>query len=499
MEKCYDFFAEEFCYKDFLELLDSFENGHPSILMLLNTLNASYGYRETIEKDKLIYLIKEIIVNMNILINDFRSMRLVSGEYNFNTEFFIPRDDLKEITKCVGPEISMLKESIYPLYKMLNDYLNNIVGDDEVNGETDYKTVSDYIAKLKDTFDMLDKFLESSRFFAKVLEVDSNYEDFKLRTVPLNVGELVNEHMLKEVKSTTFLSATLRIENSFSRIKKHLGQEKANEFFIPPVFDLKKRTKIFALRDMGRYDEPSYIKNVAKFIFETSQKLSGHMLVLFNNNARRNAVAQELEMLIRGTKIEVHSNKKSIGALNDKNRQVIILGSQGFFEGIDIPGDALNCVMLDKLPNYSPEYPILRAITTYQNKMYRDVNYPQLCIKVKQIYGRLIRSIYDYGYFIILDPGENKFTIRNIERDLGGPNIEMEFSKNVLARIDNDYNNWTKENLNMIVSRMRKDKVDIKDKFNDESKKYKMFWELCNVENGIYYFENINYKLNGRL
>ena len=65
--------------------------------------------------------------------------------------------------------------------------------------------------------------------------------------------------------------------------------------------------------------------------------------------------------------------------------------------------------------------------------------------------------------------------------------------------LDNDYNNWTKENLNMIVSRMRKDKVDIKDKFNDESKKYKMFWELCNVENGIYYFENINYKLNGRL
>lgn len=499
MEKCYDFFAEEFCYKEFLELLDTIENGHPSIIMLLNSLNLSYGYRETIEKDKLVYLVKEIIVNMNIILNDFRSMRLVSGEYNFNTEFFVPRDDLKGITKAVGPEISMLKESIYPLYKMLNDYLNNIVGDDEVSGETDYKTVSDYISKIKGTFDMLDKFLESSRFFAKILEVDSKYEDFKLRTVPLNVGELVNEHMLKDVKSTTFLSATLRIENSFSRIKKHLGQEKAKEFLIPSVFNLRKRTKIFALKDMGRYDEPSYIKNVSKFIFETSEKLHGHMLVLFNNNARRNSVAEELEMLIRGTKIEVHTNKKSIGALNDKNRQVIILGSQGFFEGIDVPGDALNCVMLDKFPNYSPEYPILRAITTYQNKMYRDVNYPQLCIKVKQIYGRLIRSIYDYGYFIILDPGENQFTIRNIERDLGGPNIEMDFSKNILARIKNDYNSWRKENLNMIITKMRSSNMDIKEKFNDESKKYKMFWELVKVEEGKYYFENLDYKLNGKL
>ena len=305
--------------------------------------------------------------------------------------------------------------------------------------------------------------------------------------------------MLKDIKSTTFLSATLRIENSFRKIKNHLGQEKANEFLIPPVFNLKKRTKIFALKDMGRYSEASYIKNVAKFIFDTSEKLQGHILVLFNNNSRRSSVAEELEMLTRGTKIEVHTNKKSIGALKDKNRQVIILGSQGFFEGIDVPGDALNCVMLDKFPNYSPEYPILRAITTYQNKTYKDVNYPQLCIKVKQIYGRLIRSIYDYGYFIILDPGENQFTLRNIERDLGGPNIEMQFSKNVLAIMDKDYNNWRKENLNMIINRMKKSNTDIKERFNDESKKFKTFWELCNVEDENYYFKNLDYKLNGKI
>lgn len=499
MEKCYDFFAEEFSSSEFLELLDLIEKGHPSIIALLLSLNASFGFRETIEKDKLTYLVNEITININILLNDFRSMRLVSGEYNFNTEFFIPRDDLKGITKAIGPEISMLKESIYPLYKILNDYVSNITLDDEINGDSDHKSLSDYIAKLKSAFDILDKFLESSVFFAKELEVDAEYKHFKLRNVPLNVGELVNEHMLKDVKSTTFLSATLRIENSFNRMKKHLGQEKAKEFVIPPTFDLKKRTKIFALNDAGRYDEPSYIKNISKFIFETAKKINGHILVLFNNNARRSAVNEELDLLIRGTKIEVHTNKKSVGALNDKNRQVIILGSKGFFEGIDVPGDALSCVMLDKIPNYSPEYPILRAITTYQKKGYQDVNYPQVCIKTKQIYGRLIRSTFDYGYFIILDPGQNSYTIRNLERDLGGPNIELSSISKVLSEMEFDYNNWRRANINMIINNLRRNNKNIKKEFNNEAKKHKMFWELLKVENGEYYFENINFKLNGKI
>ena len=289
------------------------------------------------------------------------------------------------------------------------------------------------------------------------------------------------------------------MQNSFNRIKKHLGQEKANDFLIPPVFDLKKQTKIFALTDMGRYDDANYIKRISNFIYETSKKLSGHVLVLFNNNIRRNGVYEELEMLTRGSKIEVHTNKKSINILNDKNRQAIILGTKGFFEGIDVPGDGLSCVMLDKLPNHSPEYPILRAVTTYQHKMYQDFNYPQLCIKVKQIYGRLVRSTFDYGYFIILDPGENQYTLRNLQRDLGGPVIESTTSLKVLEGMESDYNNWKKRNLNIMIKKLQREKKDIGVEFEGESKKHKMFWELEGVENGIYNFKNINYELKGKL
>ena len=499
MEKCYDFFAEEFSSYEFLELLESMEKGHPSIIAALLGLNASFGFRETIEKDRLKYIVEEIKLNTALLLNNFRSMRLSNGEYNFSTEFFVPRDDLKQAMHLIAPDISNLKESIYPLYKMLNDYLRNITQDEEVNGDTDYKVICDFILKIKGVFDVIDKFLEPSVFYAKILDIDAEYKSFMLRNVPLNVGEMVNEHMLKDIKSTTFLSATLRIENSFNNMKKHLGQEKANEFIIPAVFNLKQKTKIFAMNDMGSYDDRHYIKNISRFIFETAKSLNGHILVLFNNNIRRNNVHEELEILVRGTKIEVHTNKKAISALKDPKRQAIILGTKGFFEGIDVPGDALNCVMLDKLPNYSPEYPLLQAITKYQRKRYQDVNYPQLCIKVKQIYGRLIRSAFDYGYFIILDPGHNQYTLRSLERDLCGPPIIVENSKTVLNSMKNDYRRWKRYNLNVLINKLKRENADIESKFSEEASKHKSFWELADVNNGEYCFRNMDFELKGRI
>ncbi|GAA0076272.1 helicase C-terminal domain-containing protein [Clostridium sp. CTA-5] len=499
MEKCYDFFCEEFSSFDFIELLNQIEKGHPSIYMQLRNLNAEFGYRETIELDKLKYLVEDINTNILILINEFRRMNLVEGKYNFVTEFFLPREELKVSMEALSMQISNLKESIYRLYKILNDYVKNITLEDETNGDKDYKNLSEYIKKIKDTFDICDKFLEKSTFYAKELEIEVDYNGFIIRNIPLNVGELVNEHMLKEVKSTTFVSATLRIENSFEKIKKHLGQENSEDFIIPPTFNLKQRTKIFALNDIGSYDSPNYIKNIAEFIFNTAKKLNGHILVLFNSNQRKQEVFEELDLLTRGTKIEVHTNRKAIPALNDKNRIVIILGGQGFFEGIDIAGEGLTCVMLDKLPNRSIEYPILKAITTYQNKKYQDVNYPQLCIKLKQIYGRLIRSNFDYGYFIILDPGKNPNTIRNIERDLGGPDIQIAGCNRVLGYMDYDYGIWKKYNLSLLLKDIKSNEKDIEKYFNNEAKKHKMFWEFLGVKDNQCYFRNINYNLKSKL
>lgn len=494
MEKSYDFFSEEFDSKNFLELLNEIENGTPSIYFILRRLNASFGYRESINISDIKNRREEIEYNIFNMTNEFRNINLQNNEYNFTTEFFNAREEYKIMIENIKENLTNLKISIYSLYKLIDTYIRNIVSDEDPYGDKDYRKLLNYIMKIKEEFDRIDTFITYSNEYAKILEVHKNFEYFKITNTPLKIGELVNDRILGEVKSATFLSATLRIDNSFNNIKRHLGQETANEYKIPSVFNLEEKTKIFTLKDLGSYNSINYIKNISEFIFETAKILNGHILVLFNNNNRREQALKELEVLTKGTTIELHINKKALNYLRDKTRQIIMLGTKGFFEGIDLPGDFLTCVIIDKLPNYNLENPLVKAITTYEHKKYYEVNYPQLCIKIKQSYGRLIRSSLDYGYFIILDGGNNNITLRKLEQDLDGPRIENAKSKDILKYMDNDYKIWKMNNLKTLLNNLRVNNLDIPSSIEKEAVKNNLFWEFKRYGQWSteWYFKNIN-------
>ena len=474
MEKGYDYFTEEFDALEFLKLIKEIDEGTPSIVYMLNKLNALYNYKEQIDRNLLKERARDIEFNIVNMLNEFRRIGLHNDEYDFTDEFYNAEEENKVPLESIKEPLSVLKASIYSLYKVIFTYVNNIVYDEKDSG-SEYRVISLYMHKLKLGFDIIDSFLTFSKDYAKIITINHDFNNFSIKNTPLNIGDLVNEKILGEVKSTVFISATLKINNSFDTVKKILGQEEADDYVINPVFNLKRRTKIFIAKDIGSYKEKSkYIKNSAKFIFDLSKEINGHILVLFNNNNRRELVKKELAMLIENTDIEVHTSKKAISVLKDKNRKAIILGTKGFFEGIDLPGDALRCVVFDKIPNVNPKDPLFKAMRSYQNSYYRAYNYPKLCIKMKQGYGRLVRSIFDYGYFIILDGGTNRETIVNMERDLGGPIINSINSELITANVKRDNALWQRENLRMILRTMKKE--EIKHKFDDTSRKSHLFW-----------------------
>lgn len=448
MEKCYDFYSEEFDSVEFINMLQSLIKKHPTIYNEFNKLNASYGYRENIDLKKMTELQADVEKSINNLLVRARELKLVYGEYNFKTEFYLCGNELQVKMKDIGQYISIVKSEIYKLYNLLNTYFNNITIDgEEGKDDNEYMIISGFILKLKSAFDVIDAFLQDTKDFGKVFEVYKEYDGFKITNIPLKVSEIFNEITLKDVKSVTYLSATMRVENSFNKIKNFLGQKDARELVLPGIFDLKNRTKIFNMIDVGKYNTKEFIKNTSQFIFEISKRTNGHILALFTNNNRRDAVEKELKAISSGTKLEIYTNKSAIKYLRDKNKNVVILGSKTFFEGIDVVGEGLTTVILDKLPNKSIDDPLLKAITTYEKKSYREVNYPQLCIKVKQGYGRLIRSVIDYGYFCILDGGGNKFSLRELERDLCGPKFINASMKKVIEDIEKDYYNWSKDKI----------------------------------------------------
>lgn len=489
MEKCYDFFSEEVKSDELLELISLIYNVEPTIYKQLRNLNMKNGLKENVELDKLKYWISEIEMSTSIIIRNLITMR-VCKEYNFKSEFFLPKEEMSENIRSLEPGICHLKDSVYGIYQLIDRYFKSITSEMEDGmDDKEYRNILRYITKLKEAYEIIEKFLDNpeKKEYAKVLEVSVDYSYFKLTNVPLYIDKLVNENILKEVESTAFLSATMRINNSFDKIKRHLGQVEAKHLIVAPTFKLKQRTKIFIPDNIGPYNSIDFAEKAAKFIFEASQKLNGHILVLFNNNNRRNMVEQFLKDLIVGTRMEIHTNKKAINYLKDSNRQVIILGSKGFFEGIDVPGDALSCVMLDKLPNKSLDDPLLKAITTYKKQYYKQENYPQLCIKVKQAYGRLIRSVMDYGYFVILDGGNNSQTLSSLENDLNGPNITKCNSNQILDNMDSDYRIWKIENLKAIAN-ATKIKGQINDNIiNAESQKHNLFWKVEKSGGNILY------------
>lgn len=481
MEKSYDFFSEEFNSYEFIELLKQIDANNPSIIFLLKRLNSLYNYKNHIDTDDIKRKGKDIEVNLAFMLNEFRRLRLNNGQYNFTDEFYNPEIALKNSTEKIQDLLSNLKVSIYRLYKVLDDYIKSIVDEDEKDSGNEYRVLINYTMKLKSAFDIIDNFLEISREYAKVFEIHKEFNYFSIKNIPLNIDNLINETMLKEVKSTVFISATLRINNSFQSVKTLLGQNQANTLFVKPVFNLKEKTKIFTVKDIGSYkNEEVFANNTTKLIFELGIKTKGHILVLFSNNLRREKVMGKLIEYTKGTQLEVYCSKKAIQYLKDPSRQVIILGSKGFFEGIDIPGDSLTCVIIDKIPNVNPIDPLYKALKAYTNIYYSRYNYPKVCIKLKQGYGRLIRSVHDYGYFLILDGGTNNKTLKALERDLNGPTINEKWGKEIINSISFDFNRWKEENLKSIIREM--DRKNIQESFNEISKKMNLYWECIEVD-----------------
>ena len=194
---------------------------------------------------------------------------------------------------------------------------------------------------------------------------------------------------------------------------------------IPPLYDYKNRVSIIGLNDLCNYSNRDFPKEMSSVIKNVSKITQGHLLSLFNSKDRLEKTYENVLDDLNKKNIEVYMNKKGIKYLNDINKKCVVLGSKGCFEGVDIPGDGLICVTLDKIPNLNPKDPLYSTIMKKYNLPYHVVNYPQMAIKIKQAMGRLLRSKYDYGCFAIFNTGTNMYTIKKLERDLHGCRINI--------------------------------------------------------------------------
>lgn len=216
-----------------------------------------------------------------------------------------------------------------------------------------------------------------------------------------------------EIPSSILMSATMRTSEGFGLIKREIGLVNAKTFALPNIFNFDKQVKFYAV-DPTEMPDPSDQTKRKEYIQATIDKISeivnltgGRTMALFTsvqalNQAKENLTARFPRLNIY-TQGDLASQRLAEQFKADK--QGVLLGTRTFFEGIDIPGEALSCVILDRFPFQPIGDPMVQARQQKNpSGFYKQWYLPAALIIFKQAFGRLIRRKTDHGVFIILDP-----------------------------------------------------------------------------------------------
>ena len=255
-------------------------------------------------------------------------------------------------------------------------------------------------------------------YWVERVHVDRRPSYIRLVGAPLSVADSLRSYIYDLKDSVILCSATLRVGNNFRYMAKRLGcEERFQMLTAESPFDYFRQALVLApdcLPDPSA-DPQSYSESLAALLKDLFSTTQGRALVLFTSYEMMNAVAScarsELEasgirLLVQGEGMSRESMTRELIASGDA--ATVLFGAQSFWEGVDVAGEALSCVVLARLPFAQVGDPIVEArsekIDREGGSSFRDYALPEAVIKFRQGFGRLIRTRRDRGVVVVTDP-----------------------------------------------------------------------------------------------
>ena len=231
-----------------------------------------------------------------------------------------------------------------------------------------------------------------------------------LQASPVDVSDLLNKKLFDKVETCVLTSATLSSNGSFNFIRDRLGLErsKTDMLVAPSAFDYEKQAIIYLPKGMPDPRSPEYAQLAAGEIIRLLQLTRGHAFVLCTSNVSMNTLFQLVSSRI-GYPCFIQGSMSKTGLLDRfrSTKNAVLFATSSFWQGVDVRGEQLSCVIIDKLPFAVPSDPIVAARTKFIDenggRSFSDYSVPQAVITLKQGIGRLIRSKTDRGVIAILD------------------------------------------------------------------------------------------------
>jgi len=229
-----------------------------------------------------------------------------------------------------------------------------------------------------------------------------------LSAAPLNVGDLVRQNIFSQKESVVMTSATLCVGGKFDYLRDRLSAWEAEELAVGSPFDYKSSTLVYAPMDMPEPHQPYYQRTIDETLIELCKAMGGRTLVLFTSYSQLRSTARAITAPLAEEDILVleqgdgGSRQQLLASFRDTPRAVL-LGTRSFWEGIDVMGEALSCLVIARLPFAVPTEPVFAARSETFEDPFNQYAVPESVLRFRQGFGRLIRSRTDRGVFVVLD------------------------------------------------------------------------------------------------
>jgi ATP-dependent DNA helicase DinG len=292
------------------------------------------------------------------------------------------------------------------LYLAVMNALHRLEGElERLRGVEESMGLKKRVADIRDHL----RFLMEAESGNTVFWIERRARNTYLQGTPIDVSELLSSLLFEQYPSVILTSATLTVQGGFAHLRKRLGLRDARELVVPSHFRYEEQALLYLPPGMPDPREPTFAAQAARNIRRVLDITRGRAFCLFTSYQQMRDLYERLlpeldyPCLLQGT-----APRKALLEEFRNTPNAVLFGTSSFWQGVDVQGEALSCVIVDRLPFSVPTDPVvsarMRAVAATGANPFFDYQVPSAVITLKQGFGRLIRSLEDRGVLVLLDP-----------------------------------------------------------------------------------------------